>query len=174
MDKNPTKSGGVSMRFAQIIRLPAALAVLGLLLTAPAAYAQEEYIELLRSDIKTQKVAIMTEAMQLSDEEGSIFWPIYREYDLELSKLGDQRIALIKDYAANYESMTEEKAKELMDRAFKLGEDRLKLDKKYYDMVRKELGAIQAARFAQVENQIGLLIDVQIASEMPLVKKPGM
>ena len=162
------------MRIADLIRLPAALAVIGVFLTAPAAYGQEEYIELLRSDIKTQKVAIMTEAMQLTDEEGSVFWPIYREYDLALSKIGDQRIALIKDYAEQYGSMTDEKAKELMDRAFKIGDERLKLDKKYYKMVEKELGAIKAARFAQVENQIGLLIDLQIASEMPLVKKPDM
>jgi hypothetical protein len=162
------------MRAARLIRLPAALAALALMLAAPAAYGQEDYIELMRSDIKTQKVAIITDAMQLSDEDGAIFWPIYREYDLELSKIGDQRIALIKDYAKNFESMTDEKAKELMERAFKIDEARLKLDKKYYKRVEKELGAIKAARFSQVENQIGLLIDLQIASELPLVSKPGM
>ncbi len=140
---------------------------------ATAAYAQNDYLELVRSDIKTQKVAMITEVMQLNEQEGEVFWPVYREYELELSKVGDQRIALLKDYAANYETMTDEKAKELVNWAFKIDEDRLKLQKKYYKKLEKELGAMKAARWSQAENQIGLLIDVRIASEVPLVKMPG-
>jgi hypothetical protein len=140
--------------------------------TTPAL-AQEQYIELLRSDIKTQKVAVVTDVMQFSEADAEIFWPIYREYDVELSALGDQMLAIIKDYAANYDAMTDEKANELMNQAFKLDEKEHSLRKKYFKKVKKSLGAITAAKFMQVERQIGLLIDVQIASEMPLVKAPG-
>ena len=63
--------------------------------------AQESYLELLRQDIRTQKVAIVTQAMQLSDEDGAKFWPIYREFDNESMKLGDTYIALIKKYGEN-------------------------------------------------------------------------
>ena len=136
-----------------------------------AAGAQEEWLELLRSDIKTEKVALLTEAMEFTPEEAEIFWPIYREYDLELAKLGDTRLALIKDFAANYENMTEAKAKELAQKTFKLDADRLKLQQKYYQKVEKALSATEAARFIQVERQIRLLIDLQIAAEMPLIRK---
>lgn len=135
------------------------------------ASAQDEWLELLRSDIKSEKVALLTAAMQFTQEEAEVFWPIYREYDLELSKLGDARIALIKEYAANYDNLTNEKAKEIAERSMNLEEQRLKLRRSYYKKVEKALNSVEAARFMQVERQIGLLIDLQIASEMPLVKK---
>jgi hypothetical protein len=76
----------------------------GILLSFAPAYGQvDSYVELLRSDIRTEKQAILTQVMQFSDEQASVFWPIYREYDLELSKYADRRLALIKDYAANFE-----------------------------------------------------------------------
>jgi hypothetical protein len=68
--------------------------------------------------------------------------------------------------------MTEPKAKELADRAFKIDENRIKLRRDYYKKVEKAIDSTTAARFAQVERQIGLLIDLQIAAEMPLIRKP--
>lgn len=144
--------------------------LLFIVLAAPS-FAQDDYMELLRSDLKAEKTALLTAAMGFTDQEGAIFWPIYREYELELAKIGDARLANIKDYATNYASMTDVKAKQLVDTAFKLEEDRLKLQKTYYKKVEKALSATSAARFIQVERQIGLLIDMQIASELPLIKK---
>ena len=131
----------------------------------------DSYIELLRSDIRTQKQMLLTEAMQFSDEQAATFWPIYREYDLELSKIGDQRVALMKDYAANFEMMTDEKAKDLATRSFKLEEERVKLRKKYFDRVAKALDPITAVKFLQVERAIAALIDVQLAAELPLMER---
>ena len=144
--------------------------LLFIVLEAPS-FAQDDYMELLRSDLKAEKTALLTATMGFTDQEGTIFWPIYREYELELAKIGDARLANIKDYATNYASMTDVKAKQLVDTAFKLEEDRLKLQKTYYKKVEKALSATSAARFIQVERQIGLLIDMQIASELPLIKK---
>jgi hypothetical protein len=143
-----------------------------ILVLSMSLFAQEDFIELLRQDLKTQKVAIITEAMEFTEEESNVFWPVYRKYDFELTKLGDENLAIIKEYAANYENMTNEKAKELMDRSIKYREDVLKLRKKYFKEFQKVLPVIKAARFMQVENQIGLLIDLQIASELPLVSAP--
>jgi len=146
------------------------LLIIVFVLVSTVGYAQEAYIELLRSDVKTQKVAIITEVMQFTNEEGNAFWPVYREYEVELAKIGDTRIALIKDYAQNYETMTDEKAKELIQRALKLEERRTKLKKKYFRKFDKVLSSKTVAKFFQLENQINLLIDVQIASELPLIK----
>jgi hypothetical protein len=148
------------------------LLILLLLFSSMSLYAQDDFIELLRQDLKTQKVAIITEAMEFSEAESNVFWPVYRKFDFDLSKLGDDRISIIKDYAENFENMTNEKAKELMDRSLKNQESVLKLRKKYFKDFQKILPAIKAARFMQVENQIGLLVDLQIASELPLVSAP--
>ena len=119
----------------------------------------EPFMELLRKDIQADKIAMMTVALGLTEAEGEIFWPLYRDYNNDLSKIGDSRIKLIKDYAANYESMTEEKAAELAKTSFSLREDKLKLLKGTHKKVSKEVGAVVAARFAQIENQLLQVFD---------------
>jgi len=129
----------------------------------------QEYVELLRSDVRQQKAEIMGAVMALNIEEAAKFWPIYNEYDGELTKLNDQRLENIKDYAANYDSMTDAKADELVRNAFEYRKQRTELVGKYYGRVKDALGSVQAARFLQVEEQLLEIIDLQIASSLPLV-----
>ena len=75
------------------------------------------YAELLRSDIKVQKVAIITTVMGFSESEDKAFWPIYREYDAQMAKLGDERVALIAEYSRAYEKLTDEGADALAVKA---------------------------------------------------------
>lgn len=149
-----------------------ALLPLFLMLVAPtfaAADDIEKYVEMLRSDLRSAKTEIHTEALGLTDAQGQAFWPIQREYETELAKLGDLRMQLIKDYAAAYETLTPEIAKSLVDRAFKLESSRLDLLKKYTKKVSKATTPIVAARFAQIESIINSLVDLQIRAETPLV-----
>ena len=145
--------------------------VLALLLVAKTAYAQEQYAELLMSDIKTQKVAVITEAMALEDSQSEPFWQIYRDYDYELSAIVDRRINLIKDYAASLSTMTDDKASELAKESFKVENDRRKLREKYYKKFAKEVSPLVGARWLMVERTINNLMDLQIAAEMPLIQK---
>ncbi len=142
--------------------------LLGAWLTTSAS-AQQDFIEMLRADARAEKVAVVTEAMELEESESERFWPIYREYQLELSKLGDRRIALLKRYAENYEELGNDEIKDIAKRWFELQEDHLKLKKKYYERMEKALSASIAARFIQVEHQIGLLVDLGMVEETPLV-----
>ena len=134
-----------------------------------AADDMEKYIELLRSDLRTTKTQIHTEALGLSNEAAQEFWPIQREYETELAKLGDKRIELIKDYAGNISSMTDDTAKDLINRAFKLESDRLSLLKKYTGKISKAVSPITAARFAQIESVLNSVVDLQIRSELPFM-----
>jgi polyhydroxyalkanoate synthesis regulator phasin len=128
------------------------------------------YIELLRSDLRGQKVAVIAEVMSFTEDEGVKFWPIYQEYQGEMAKLMDRKLAGIKDYAVNYEKMTQEKAKEITDLALQLESDRVGVKKKYIDRMRQALSSKTAGRFLQVENQIQFLMDLQIASSLPVVQ----
>lgn len=141
------------------------------LMMASAAQAQTDYIELFRSDLKTEKVAIFTESLHLTEEESQIFWPIYREFDVELNAIQDSYVALIKKYAENFGNMTDEFAKELADESFKISEKRLALKKKYFKRMSKELDATTAATFVQIENQVEMLIQLQVAASLPLIKQ---
>ena len=145
----------------------------GLCASAAPAQDMDSYIELLRSDIKTEKMAMITEVMQFTEEEASVFWPAYREYQFELEKIGDEYLAVIKDYAKNYETLTDEKANDLVERGMETRKDRLDLQKDYFKKFSKLITPVRAARWAQLENQIGLLVELQVVSEIPFALSPG-
>ena len=65
--------------------------------TAMQAQDINSYIELLRSDLKTQKKEIITEVMQFTDSESDTFWKIYNGFEEDFRKLGDKRVAMIKN-----------------------------------------------------------------------------
>ncbi len=159
--------------------------VAALLVCAPGARAQtgqqtgtsagsnaqniQAYIALLRSNVRQQKAEMMGAVMQLSAADAAKFWPIYEQYDKELTKLNDQRVANIQDYASSYDQMTDAKADELIQKAMSYRKQRSELLAKYYQQVKQALGGITAARFIQVEDQLLLIIDLQIDSSLPVV-----
>ncbi len=139
----------------------------------PTADAQDAnisaYVELLRSDVRTTKTAVMGQMMDLNDTQAAKFWPIYREYDLKLAEINDKKIAGIKEYAKTADSMTNQKADELAKLSLSLESQKTDLKRVYFEKVNVALGGILAARFLQVENQLLMLIDLQIASALPIV-----
>ena len=126
------------------------------------------YAELLRSDVRAQKVAILTEVMGFTEQEDAAFWPIYRAYDLEMSTLGDERLALIREYAAGYSTLTDDLATTLATKAMDLGSRRTAALNKCYEKVKAALSPRTALRFLQVEHQLQLIIDLQIAASLPV------
>jgi hypothetical protein len=126
------------------------------------------YAELLRSDVRAQKVAIITEVMGFTEAEDKAFWPIYREYDAEMSKLGDERAALIAEYARAYSSLTDAIADKLATKALDLEARRQALKAKCYERVKAVLSPRTALRFIQVEHQLQQLIDLQISASLPI------
>ena len=143
------------------------------LLIGSSVYAQESldsYIEIMRSDLKTQKKALITEAMKLTDAEAKVFWPMYREYELDMTKLQDKRLATLKDFAANYDSLTVKKTEELIKNSFSFQKDLISLREKYYKQAVKLIGPKRGALWAQIENQINNLVEAKISSQVPLLK----
>ena len=129
-------------------------------------------MELLRQDVKTQKVALITEAMNFTDAEGEAFWPIYDEYWAEMSKLGDREVALISNFAKNYvyESLTNQKAKEMHQEWISIKKQVIKLQQKYAKKFRKVLPEKKVLRYFQIENKLDLIIDSELAAEIPLAR----
>jgi hypothetical protein len=127
------------------------------------------YVDLLRKNVRQDKAEIMGSVMVLSADDAAKFWPIYSEYDVELTKLNDQRVENIKEYARVYNDITDEQADGLIQKSLAYQTQRAELLAKTYDRVKQAVGAITAARFAQVEHQLLLIIDLQIASALPVV-----
>jgi hypothetical protein len=130
----------------------------------------DTYVDLLREDVQKQKVAITSQLMQLSPEQAAVFWPVYNDYAKELSALGDLRLRAIKEYAANYNSLSDEKATELAKLRLNYEERLLALKKKYFEKLSTALTPKLAARFFQIENQLLDILDLQVASSLPIVR----
>lgn len=131
----------------------------------------QEYIDLMRSDVKQRKAETLAMVMQLSAADAAKFWPIYAKYDAELTKLNDLRVANIQEYSRTYDQMTNAKADELIQKALAYRKQRPELIAKYYERVKQALGATTAARFFQIEDQLLSIIDLQIDSSLPIVGK---
>jgi hypothetical protein len=129
------------------------------------------YIQLLRADLKTSKRALIKESMQLDEKQAAVFWPLYNQYDVEQARLGDQKLALIQDYAHDFLTMTDDKANQLANRALELDDQRQTLRRKYYDLLKKALPTVLVVRFFQLEGQLQLILDLQIASNLPIIEE---
>jgi hypothetical protein len=130
----------------------------------------ESEIALLRADIQTKKTDILQQNLTLSDEQAKTFWPLQRSYENDLSKLGDQRLDVIREYAKNWDSLTDETAKDLGKRLLDYQKKRVDLRSRYFDRMSKEISPTIAAKFFQVETQLEDIIDLEIASLVPLIK----
>jgi hypothetical protein len=133
------------------------------------AAAQGNLIAMIQSDVRAEAQQIMTFGMQLSNDDAVNFWPIYREYELERSKWGDLRIALIRRFAEQYETMTDEVAEDLAEEMFDLLDDRIDLYKSFFGKFSDAVSPTVGARFVQVERQLNMIMDLQIAQNMPLI-----
>lgn len=129
----------------------------------------ESDIELLRQDVQTRKMEIISDAMDFTDQEASAFWPVYRDYANEQQKLGDKKYRLIKDYVQNYDQMDDSKAAELTSGMADLDKAVLENRLMYLPKFQKLLGAKRAAKFFQVDRRLSMMIDLQLASQIPII-----
>jgi hypothetical protein len=131
----------------------------------------DQDIQLLRQDLRSQKKQIIAANMQLTDVEATKFWPVYDQYASALTKIGDDRLAIIKDYAQSYDTMTDAQAKSLIKRWAATDEQALHLRMQYIPKFEQVLPGKKVALFFQLDRRIGLLIDLQLASMIPMVNQ---
>jgi hypothetical protein len=127
------------------------------------------YIGMMREDLNKDKVSILTELMALGPDGAAKFWPVYNEYTKALAKLGDERIAYIRMYADNYESLSGETATKIALGLLDIESKRLDLRKQYFLRLSQVLSPKDAARWLQIESQIEKVVDLQILASLPIV-----
>jgi len=129
----------------------------------------DKAIDVMRKDARAGKAEILGKTMALDSTQAAAFWPVYKQYEAELITLNDERVAIIQDLAEHFDSLDDAKAKGLLERQVALEDKKLALTKKYKDEMLKVLPAKTVARFFQVESRLNKLVDLTIASEIPLV-----
>jgi hypothetical protein len=76
----------------------------------------DQDVQLLRKDLRSQRKQLIAANLPLTDAEAVKFWPVYDQYQAEITKIGDTRFGLIKEYATNYNTLTDTQADDLITR----------------------------------------------------------
>ena len=126
-------------------------------------------IQSLTKDLRSQQKQIVAANMTLTDVEAEKFWPVYDRYADALAKLNDARVALIEEYAQGYDTMTDEQAKDYIQRRAAAEQSIIELKQKYVPIFGKVLTGKETALFFQIEWRLDLFLDLQLA-QMPLAE----
>jgi hypothetical protein len=146
------------------------LVLVGMVWATAHAQTETDSVELQRSVIETERKMIVAKNLDLSEEEGEAFWKVYNDFQRDLRQVGDKRIKLLKEFRANFEGLTDEKARELLDGWFEFREERVGVSKAYVKKFLKVLPARKVARYYQIENKLQTLIEFDVARSIPLVR----
>jgi hypothetical protein len=149
------------------------LLVIAIVMAVPEASAQLEddrAVELTRSAIQAERQSILAANLELDEEESAVFWPLYQEYRNELEVAVSTRIDLLNEYFASYETLTDTEALALLDKHLDWEHDILKIRTAYANKMRKVLPGKTVARFFQIENKMDLIVEYELAGEIPLIK----
>ncbi|MDH4019600.1 MAG: hypothetical protein OEU84_08355 [Xanthomonadales bacterium] len=137
---------------------------------ASAQTALDEQIELVRQSANTDRKIILMGNMNFTSEESANFWPAWNEYRAAMRANGDRTLALIKDFAANFDTMTDQKASEILTDHFSIEMQNVVVKQKFSQTINKFLPAQKVMRIIQIENKLDAAIDLQLAAEIPLAK----
>jgi hypothetical protein len=129
-------------------------------------------LEIIHEKLKADKKLMVSKYMDLTESEAKTFWPVFEEYQKDLQKIHERLGSLLQSYAADYRgnSLTDEKAKKLLDEWIALDQDDAKQRKSYVPKLLKALPAKKAARYLQIENEYRVLIRYDLAATVPLVQ----
>jgi hypothetical protein len=138
--------------------------------TAAGQTSFDEDISLLRKDVRSLKKQIIAANMGLTDAEAQQFWPVYDRYTAELTAITDKKYALIKEYTLSYNNLTGDQAESYIKGRAAVDESIMRLRLKYLPVFRKILSAKATALYFQMDWRLGLIMDLQLASQTPLVE----
>jgi hypothetical protein len=127
-------------------------------------------MDLVKEKIRSDKKLFIATNMQLTESQAKEFWPVYEDYQAELGKLGDREIKLIEEFAANYETMSDDVAKKLLDDSLSIDSNHLKLRQSYLSKFRGVLPDKKVVRYYQLESKIDAVLGYEMARRIPLVQ----
>ena len=127
-------------------------------------------LQLMRQDVRSERKKIVAANLPLTETEAPKFWPVYDRYIAETVKVNDSRLALLKEYANSIDTTTEQQADSLIKRWLALDQDDSQLRLKYVPEFEKVISHKKTAMFFQIDRRLSMLIDLQLASQVPLVK----
>lgn len=151
------------------------LAMLGVSLLCRAQTQKpsiDSAIEEARAAIQAERNAIISTMMNFNDKDAAVFWPLYRKYEYDRSRLDDRRVAVIKQYAQKYPDLTDAEAKAMAEQMLDCSSRLAALKIKYFKKFNTVLPPLTVTKFFQLEHRIDLLMDMKVESSLPPLAQP--
>ena len=130
----------------------------------------DQDINLMRKDLRSQKKQIIAANLQLTDAEATKFWPVYDQYVAELTRINDAKYGVIKEYATNFNTLTDDHAVALAKNLLSVDAQVAQLRLKYVPIVNGVLPGKKTALFFQIDRRLTMLIDLQFAAQIPMIE----
>jgi len=129
-------------------------------------------MQILREKIKADKKLLVAANMDLTESEAKGFWPVYEEYQKDLTAINQRIGKLIESYAADYRAntLTDEKAKKLIDELVAIEQAETGLKTSSVPKLRKVLPEKKVACYLQIENKIRAVVKYELAGAVPLLQ----
>ena len=149
--------------------------LLSLLITGPAwaALPGTADTHAMRAELQRQRQDIVAGVLDLTDDEALAFWPSYRDYRVEMARLGDRTVKLIDEFVASSDKLTDAQAGRLVDEHLAIQAERVAVRQRHVKVFRKILPATKLARFVQIENKLDATIDQELAMAIPMALEPA-
>jgi len=137
--------------------------------TPPSTTATTD-IEVARAQAAADRKQIVAANLPLTDQESTAFWPVYDDYRAAMKKVTDQKVALIKSYAASYNTLTDQQALDLLKQSQDISKSELDVKSSYVDKFKKVLPPKKVARYYQIESKLDAIVNYGLAKNIPLVQ----
>ncbi len=147
------------------------------ILMSPAAFAQEDASAdnraILLEKVRADKKLLVASNMNLTEQEGAAFWPVYEAYQKDLDAMNKRIMETVKRYSDAFGqgsgTISDDVAKSLLNDALDIEADEVDLRKSYVPKFSKVLPAGKVARYYQIESKIRTAVKADLASGIPLI-----
>ncbi len=142
-----------------------------MLLATPASAQQvSDRIEVTRSVAEAERKMIVSKNLDLTEAESEAFWPVYNEYQVAIRKVNDKRVALIREFAADFDTLDDDRSEGLLKDYLDYQDEHVKTRRSYVKKFRKVLPARKTFRFYQIDGKLNVIVDFELARSIPLIQ----
>jgi hypothetical protein len=139
---------------------------------APAQSKVKSQKQLDLAAARAERKAAVGENMNLTDAEAKVFWPLYDQYEARMDKIEDRHVREVKNYAASYETLTNDDANRKLDEVVAIQQARLDVIREFVPKFRAALPGIKVTRFFQIDSKLHAMLQCHIAQLVPLAQEP--
>ena len=124
-----------------------------------------------REKIESQRIAFITQKLNLTPDEAKVFWPVYNEYDAKRHDIKKSNRNSDDGQKPDFDNLTEKEASQLLDDQLVEAQKLMDLRKEYVTKFKTVLPAVKVLKLQDAEREFQKVLMDKIREGKP---KPPM